>query len=91
MHYEIAHLFEPSPRAEVGPLVEACIRAMAGHLSEGIDNRVILSGDRAAIDGHLRGLVGSYIEAHPNQFADLLKQHLLDELVYRILARSYFD
>lgn len=64
---------------------------MADHLGGNIDGRVIFSGDKEAIDRHIRGLIETYVEAHPYQFADILKQHLLDELVYRVVARSYFD
>jgi hypothetical protein len=91
MHYDIARQFEPSPRPSVGSLVEACVRAMADHLGERIDGGIITSGDPAAIDGHVRGLTGSFIDAHPERFADLLKMHLLDELVYRVVSRSYLD
>ncbi|MFO0953907.1 MAG: hypothetical protein U0835_22675 [Isosphaeraceae bacterium] len=91
MHYNIARELEPSPRPEVGPLVEACIRAMAEYLGAGIDSRIIISGDKEAIDRHVRRFIESFIDGHPEQFASLLKEHILGELVFRVVARCYFD
>lgn len=91
MHYNIARSFLPAPRAEIGPLADACVAEMAGYLCERIDGKVITSGDREAIDRHVRGLVETYMDGHPEIFAAILKQHLLDELIYRVVARSYLD
>jgi hypothetical protein len=47
--------------------------------------------DKATTEAHVSNLIIRAIDQDPERYLELLKHHLLDELMYRVVAHSYFD
>ncbi|CAA9347221.1 MAG: hypothetical protein AVDCRST_MAG93-6947 [uncultured Chloroflexia bacterium] len=86
-----ASLFTEDKCATMSDLVEACLRAMLDHVVENLDTEVILSWDKPRIEAHVRGIIHDAIDHDREAYAELVKEYLTDHLLYRIVARSYFD
>lgn len=91
MSRHVASLFAPKTPPNVAALVEDCIKQIIHEMEEPFDMDVLLSRDKARIDTYMRSWINQHIDQHPDQFVAILKRHLMDELLYRLLARAYFD
>jgi type III secretory pathway lipoprotein EscJ len=84
-------LFANDKRATLDQVIEACIKEMSGFIEENLDLEIIRAKDKSAITNHVKGLIEKAIDQNPARYVEIIKMLLADDIMYRLVARSYFD